>query len=190
MIYVGWWGATEWWAKQCVKYLHFLWASTEPNCCFKCYKNIGLGSHVIIYNHIQLRQQLAEPITDNQGTHGCLIWLTNQPQQKQTEQFLALIHIWIVSTYIDMAIEWWQKICRSWNGVLTRPFWKIWSHLLMTHQRLVLKWLHHKKHGKILKCHSYLSPLLFFQMKRYILVGHDELQMNQIWSLHVLSVRY
>ena len=33
-------------------------------------------------------------------THECLTWLVNQPQQKQTEQFLALILTWIISALI------------------------------------------------------------------------------------------
>ena len=60
-----------------------------------------LASRVVIYSHVQLHQQSTVPITHNQGTHACLTWLANQPQQKQTEQFLALMH-----TCIDMAIEW------------------------------------------------------------------------------------
>ena len=56
-----------------------------------------LASCVATYSHVQLRQQSGEPITDNWGTRGCLTWLVNQPQQKQTEQPLALIYTWTVS---------------------------------------------------------------------------------------------
>ena len=52
------------------------------------------------YSHVQLHQQSAECITDNWGTHGCLTQLINQPQQKYTEQFLALIHTWIIIVLI------------------------------------------------------------------------------------------
>ena len=56
-----------------------------------------LASCVVIYSHIQLHRWSAEPITDNQGIRGCLTQLVNQPQLKQTEHPLALIHTWIVS---------------------------------------------------------------------------------------------
>ena len=59
-----------------------------------------LASHVAVCSHVQLHQQSAGPITDNWGTRGCLTQPTNQPQQKQTEQLLALIHTWIVSALI------------------------------------------------------------------------------------------
>ena len=51
-----------------------------------------LASRVVIYSHVQLRQQSGEPITDNWGTHGHLTGLVNQHQQKQIEQPLALTH--------------------------------------------------------------------------------------------------
>ena len=95
--------ATEWQVKQCITYLHFPQASTKPHCCSKCHRKqlnhctIQLASCVAIYSYVQLHQWSGEPITDNWGTHGHLTQLANQPQQKQTEQPLALIHTWIFS---------------------------------------------------------------------------------------------
>ena len=60
----------------------------------------SLASCVVIYSHVQLHQQSAEPITDNRDTCEHLTWLVNQSQQKQTEQFFPPIHTWIVSSLI------------------------------------------------------------------------------------------
>ena len=73
-----------------------------------------LASRVAVYSHVLLCQRAAEPITNNWSTCGHLTWLANKPQQKQTEQLLALIHTWIVSGLM------WLFNGESWIGALIR----------------------------------------------------------------------
>ena len=75
----------------------------------------------------------AGPITDNWGTCGHLTQFINQPQQKQTEQLLALIHTH--GLLVDWCGYWMVTKDQSWNRVLLRPFWQIWSHMWLTQQK-------------------------------------------------------
>ena len=84
-------GATEWWAKQFILPVYLYWVQLLLQMSEKAAKSLDnvTTSCVAIYSHVQLYQQSAEPVTDNQGTCGCLTQLVNQ---KQHEQFLSMIH--------------------------------------------------------------------------------------------------
>ena len=147
-------------------HLHLPQASTEPHGCSKCHRKqlnhctIQLASRVVIYSHVQLCQQSEKPITDNQGTRGCLTGLVNQPRQKQTEQPLALIHTQIVSGLMSVL-----------NGNNGGPL------SIYTYVRTCLEFM---TEMKILCSSSYLSVVCYNYMVN--LIQKSTLYQDKVWK--------